>query len=111
MENKTEDYELTTHQVKFLQDTIQKIAQLSVLIPVKDLETWMRQMKTYESGSLDAILPHQYTIEEIAEMKKNFRFLLGVSEHVVPITKFVKDFIEKEQKAQDRKLKSNLKLG
>lgn len=104
------DVQLSTAQVKFLQDTCQTIAQLAMTLDPEMLDTWVRQMKVYESGSLDAVLPHQYTIAEIAELKTNFKFLIAVAEPVSGISKFARKFIADEQKKQEQKMKAELKL-
>jgi hypothetical protein len=92
LEDELIESKVSEEEIEYCMFTSQNFAMLASLVDVEVIERYINQITPQMDGTLDAILPHFMSIQDIRKGQHNSKFIVSVLRKILEIKKLTEEF-------------------
>jgi hypothetical protein len=79
-------------EVEYCMSTSQNFAMLASLVDVEVIQRYIDQIRPQMDGTLDAILPHFMSIQDMQKAQRNSKFIVSVLKKILEVKQLTEEF-------------------
>jgi hypothetical protein len=79
-------------EVEYCMSTSQNFAMLASLVDVETIQRYIDQIRPQMDGTLDAILPHFMSIQDMLKAQRNSKFIVSVLKKILEVKQLTEEF-------------------
>jgi hypothetical protein len=79
-------------EVEYCMSTSQNFAMLASLVDVETIQRYIDQITPQMDGTLDAILPHFMSIQDMSKAQRNSKFIVSVLKKILEVKQLTEEF-------------------